>query len=74
VWKINATAAEKLIQLANLANEKPELFENMMVMYQGEGERFDYLTHGDINTSRRIGLIELVKLDIVRDSIWNGND
>lgn len=70
VWKKGSTAAEKLSELANLANEHPEYFGVFVICYENkEDQSYQYITHGNARYSEIIGLLEIFKLDIQQERI-----
>lgn len=67
VWKKNATAAERLTELAAMALEKPELFAKMIIVHMAEGDvGLDWHAHGNMSLAYGTGLLELGKLDMIQ--------
>lgn len=74
IWKKDATAEERFLELANMARKHPERFLHCIVIYQervtlehGDGTAFNtrYVTHG-LDTLGAIGLFEVGKLSLLR--------
>lgn len=74
VWKKDATAEERLLELAMMARKHPERFHRFILVYQesiavdGKEEsqvRTRYVTQG-VKTVQALGLIELGKLELLR--------
>lgn len=71
IWKKDATAYERLSELALLAKAKPERFEQFVIIYletTKEGRwRTRTMEHGG-NLTSRLGLIDLGKDQLIRES------
>lgn len=71
IWKKDASAYERLSELALLAREKPERFEAFVIVYRetkSSGRwKIRTMEHGGLLDSR-LGLLELGKNELMRDS------
>lgn len=71
IWKKDATAYERLSELALLAREKPERFEHFVIVYREttvNGRwRIRTMEHGG-ELASRIGLLELGKNELMKES------
>jgi hypothetical protein len=71
IWKKDASAYERLSELALLAREKPERFVAFVIVYRGElpNGRWHIRTmeHGG-DLASRLGLLDLGKNEIIRQS------
>jgi hypothetical protein len=71
IWKKDATAYERLSELALLAKAKPERFEKFVIVYQETTPEGRWRTRtmeygGDL--ASRLGLLDLGKDNMIRDS------
>ena len=71
IWKRNASAYDRLSELALLAKEKPERFHDFVLVYRetkpsGNWQIRTMEFEGDL--ASRIGLLELGKDQILKDS------
>lgn len=71
VWKKDASAYERLSELALLAREKPERFHDFVIVYRetlknGNWKIRQLALNGDL--ASRLGLLELGKDEILRES------
>lgn len=72
IWKKDATAYERLSELALLAREKPERFLSFVIVYQqtlpNGNWKIRIMEHqGDL--ASRLGLLELGKDELIRESL-----
>jgi len=71
IWKKDATAYERLSELAMLAREHPEYFETFVIVYRGTlpcgNWRVRTMEHGS-DLAGWIGLMELGKNKIIDSS------
>lgn len=70
IWKKNATAEEKLMELAIMARKNPECFTQLMVIYQEENEhgfKTRYACDSQSSSIEMLGLIELGKAQLLRN-------
>ena len=75
IWKADATAEERLSELAMIARKKPERFAHIVVIYEEilpteDGEKYPstvcrYVTNG-VGSSGALGLIESAKYKLLR--------
>jgi len=65
IWKENSTAAEKLYELAHIAENEPDRFDKMIICHLDENGVIYWHTHGDMRRIEVIGLIEGLKFDII---------
>lgn len=71
VWKKNASPEERLLEVAAIARKHPERFSKMAIIYQedtGDGTKTRYTCGVDITTTELVGLIELGKLEVMRET------
>lgn len=70
-WKKDASAYERLSELALLAREKPGIFEHFVIVYRGTEPNGNWkirvMEHGGF-LDANIGLLELGKDQMMRDS------
>lgn len=76
VWKIGASAEERLQELAMIARKHPERFKNFAIAYQQEipgpaGSRFPttmtrYALSDGISATTAVGLFEIAKAELLR--------
>lgn len=66
-WKKNATAEDRLNELALIARKRPELFEKMIIVYQEQNDGTYYTRYigTDMDTPVLYGLLEMAK-DTIR--------
>src|SRR5437899_366994 len=72
IWKKDATAYERLSELALLAREHPERFEHFVIVYRqtlsnGNWKIRTMEYEGDLGS--RLGLLELGKDELIRESL-----
>ena len=67
VWKKNATAAERLQEVAMMALEKPERFVRVVILYEeitDDGIISRQAFSEGITTNEALGVIDAAKLDM----------
>lgn len=68
VWKKNATASERLKELAMIADKRPDLFGKMIVLYVEEPDdgttTIRKISSGDISTAEFIGILSMAMMDM----------
>lgn len=68
VWKANATPAERLRELAHMAEKHPEWFEKFVVGYvevlPNGSHKFGYHAYG-MQTTEAVGVIEMAKIKMI---------
>lgn len=66
IWKKDATAYERLSELALLAQEKPEMFERFAIVYQEKcangNWKMRYMDFGTSTVFETLGLFEAGKI------------
>ena len=71
IWKKNATAYERLSELALLAREKPERFQQFVIVYKEITElgryRIRTMEHGGLLVEN-VGLLEIGKSELLKES------
>ena len=70
VWKHGATVAERLYELAMIAEKYPEQFTKVAIAYEesdDEGNLLRVISSG-VNTNELIGILEIAKSNVIRDS------
>jgi hypothetical protein len=71
VWKANASAEERLLELAGLARAYPERFTKFAMVYLETFPDNSFATrfyvHGTENAAESLGVIELGKAQFMRD-------
>jgi len=72
-WKKDATAYERLSELALLAREKPDQFEHFVIVYRGTQPSGNWKIRtmeygGSAMLDANLGLLELGKHRLVSDS------
>jgi len=66
IKRFNLTAAEELRRLADMAEKDPARFSGLILTYVSEDEtRIGYSTHGKMLLSKQIGMLEMVKFDLL---------
>jgi len=72
IWKKDATAYERLSELALLALEKPEKFSQFVLVYQEQmlngNVKFHYMDFNTVGIFHTIGLLEAGKM-----KCWEGS-
>jgi hypothetical protein len=67
VWKQDATAEERFLELAHMAREKPERFEKVIVgwvgTHEGQSDRTNYVTTG-CDAIEAIGLATITRRNV----------
>ena len=69
VWNTKASAADRLRELAVMADKHPERFDRMMIGYQGTDPTGRYTINyalSNCNTIELLGLLELVRNEIFK--------
>lgn len=71
VWKKNATAEERLQELAHMARKNPEQFNKFIVIFQEFNERDDttyerQMTH-NMTTTEALGMLTFGEVALLRD-------
>lgn len=70
VWKQGATVAERLYELAMIAEKYPERFTKVAIVYEesdDEGNLLRVISAG-VNTNELVGILEIAKSNVIRDS------
>lgn len=72
-WKNNATAAERLDELAGIAREKPERFDKFVIVYReltpaGRWKIRTLRFPDDFDVGGALGLLEFGKVDMIEGS------
>ena len=71
IWKKNATVADRLYELAMMAEKNPDRFEKLAVIYQEnntEKGTFTRWVSAGCNTNELIGIIHIGLLHIYEDT------
>lgn len=68
LWKKDATAEERLLELAMVARKHPERFSKFFLVYQeDDGERsLERFMNYNASTTECLGLLELAKRAVLR--------
>mgnify|MGYP003395705144 CR=1 FL=1 len=68
IWKKDATAYERLSELALLARENPEMFEQFAIVYKSrlpnKNVKFRYMDFGTADVFATMGLFEAGKATV----------
>jgi hypothetical protein len=69
IWKKDATAEERLLELAIMAKVHPERFAKFIIIYQerpeDSGKQIERYCPHNVDTTEIFGLIELGKLSVI---------
>ena len=71
VWKANATPAERLRELAFIAEKHPEWFENFVMAYnetRPDGQTKTRYHCYNLRTTEAIGMMEIAKIRLHEDT------
>lgn len=71
VWKANATPAERLRELAHMAEKYPERFDNFVIAYteRVDADRVKTNYHCfNLRTTEAIGMLEIAKVRLYEDT------
>ena len=69
IWKKNATAEERFLEIAAIARKHPERFNKILVVYEEELPDKNTVTHcacHNASTTELLGLLELGKYEIMK--------
>lgn len=72
IWKANATAEERLQELAHIARKHPERFHKFAIVYQEldpiNHETFERQMSFNVSTIELLGLLRFGEMAVLRDT------
>jgi hypothetical protein len=70
IWKANATAEERFMELAMMARKHPERFNKMVVIYQEDVNKDGWIARyqgsANLTTNEILGLLEIAKFEVLK--------
>lgn len=73
-WKQNCTGIEKLREILQYAESKPEEVNHLFVIWENSDSCRQYATDSNLTIVQAIGMLELAKHDLLNDFDSGNND
>ena len=66
-WRMNSTAAEKLAEMAQYAEMRPDSVKNIIVIYENSEGARQLETDAELSISHAVYLLEQTKFDLLKE-------